>query len=318
MQKIELRQNLKELINKAKSESIIEFFSKDTKQPGGHSNNLLSLIVDSKSGFDQSVLDDKQCKILEQFNAKKYYETKFYSNIIKFISTNNFDTQSSYLQKSKHITEFYTYHNTLVTAYNLVENLLFQDSELRESLKSNDYKTAEDEGYLYFEILSDQNIEFQVYTLVISGINELVKNVVEFISAKQNIKFDETPKLILSDSGSNPVISIKLPKEISKSIAKIIDDAWQFLTNRARFKLEQTKKNFEESIDLIKQINNAEKEELISPQQAELWRRGIINSTEAIVMNNTLTKSKAEEMIVISNQKMLTEATKKYLTEGEK
>jgi len=316
MQKIELRQNLKQLIERTKSEKIIEFFANVNKLPGGYSNILLSLVVESKAGFDQSVLDEKQNKILEQFDAKKYYETKFYSNIVKFISTNNYDVTSAFLQKSKNINEFYTYHNTLITSFRLVDNLLFQDASLKESITKESYKEAEDSGFLSFEILSNNSIDFSSYSLVITSINDLVKSVMEFISTIDKTSYEEPPKLILADSGSNTVLTIKLPKEISKSIAKIIDDAWQFLTNRTGYKLEKINKNIGESIDILKKISKAEKDKLITPEQSELWRRGITNSTETIVMNNTLTKSKSEEIYIVSNQRMLMDATKKYLTDG--
>jgi hypothetical protein len=72
------------------------------------------------------------------------------------------------------------------------------------------------------------------------------------------------------------------------------------------------------SLQIIEKINSAEKEENISAEQAEIWRRNIINSTEKIILNNTLTKSKAEEVYILSNQKMLVESTKKYLNEKNK
>jgi|GEM_PF-5747317 len=318
MQKIELRKNLKEIIENTKSEKIIEFFTNEDKKSSGFGHNLLTLLIESKSGFDQSVLDDKQSKILEQFNANKYYATNFYSNILKFASNSNYDRTNTYLQQSKNIASFYSYHNTLVTSFRLIDNLLFQDSDLKESLNKSSFKAAEDDGFLSFEIMSDNSIDYQNYSIVVENINELIKVVIEYFTLIKKIEIEETPKLILADSGSNTVLSIKLPKEISKSIAKIIDDAWQFLTNRKGYKLEKVKKNLGESLEIIQEINNAAKKKLIEPEQAELWRRSITNSTEAIVMNNTLTKSKSEEIYITSNQKLLREETKKYLTDGEK
>lgn len=318
MQKIELRKNLLEIINKTKSREIIEFFNNQKPLPTGYSNSLLSVLIQSKSGFDQSILDERQNNILEQFNAKKYYETIFYSTIIKFVSNNNQTTTISYLQKSNEISNFFTYHNTLITTYNLIDSLLFQDPNLRESVEIENFKMAEEQGFLTFEMISEENIDLQNYSEVISGINELISLTIDVISNIEKLKFESKPILILADSGSNTILSIKLPKEISKVVANIINDAWKFLTNKSGYNLEKLNNNLGESLEILKKIKKAETEKLISPEQAEIWKRGITKSTEQIVMNNTLTKSKSEEIYTISNQKMLTEVTKKYLTEGNK
>lgn len=319
MQKLDLRNSLKEIIEKTKSETVLEFFKNvSIKKGSAYSSELLNILIESKAGFDQSVLDERQNKILKQFDAKKFYETNFFSVIMRFVSTNNYERTNLFIQQSKQLTDFYTFHNTLTTTYDLVENLLFQDKDLKDSVSIESYETAENEGFISFEIMSENSLDFQNFSIVIESLNSLIKSVIELISQIDKVKFDETPKLILADSGSNTVISLKLPKEISKAISKIIDDAWQFFTNRSGYELKKANKNLEESLEIIGKLKQAEKKKLISPEQAEIWKREITKSTEAILMNKTLTKSKSEEMYLISNQKMLSEATKKYLTEGEK
>ena len=318
MQKLDLRKNLNGIIEKTKSETILEFFKNGKIEEGSvHSSKLLITLIESKAGFDQSILDEKQNKILEQLDAYKFYETEFFSGIIRFISTNNYKRTNQFLQQSKQLTDFYTFHNTLITTFKLVENLLFHDENLKESISKENYEAAENEGYISFEIMSENSLDFQSFSIVISNLNSLIKSVTEFISQLEKIEFEENPKLILADSGSNTVISLKLPKEISKSIAKIIDDAWLFFTNKTGYDLTKTNKNLEESLEIISKFKKAEKDKLLSPEQTELFRRQIVNSTEAILTNKTLTKSKSEEVYIMSNQKMLSEVTNKYLTEGE-
>jgi len=318
MQKLDLRNSLKEIIEKTKSETIIEFFKNTNVEKGSsHSSKLLSILIESKAGFDQSILDERQNKILEQFDAKKFYDTKFFSVILRFVSNNNYERTNQFIQQSKQLSDFYTFHNTLITTYSLVENLLFQDKDLKDSVSIENYEKAENEGFISFEIMSENSLDFQSFSIVIDSLNSLIKSVIELISKIDKIEFDETPKLILADSGSNTVISLKLPKEISKSISKIIDDAWQFFTNRTGYELKKANNNLGESLDIIKKLKQAEKQKLISPEQAEIWKREITKSTESILVNKTLTKSKSEEIYVISNQKMLADATNKYLTEGE-
>lgn len=318
MQKIELRKNLQEIINKTKSREIVNFFNKIETLTNGYSNEFLAILIQSKSGYDQSIIDEKQNNILEKFNAEIYYETNYYSKILKYVSNNSFTSTSHYLQKSKEISSFFTYHNTLITTFKLIDGLLFQDLNLKESVKFEDFKSAEEQGFLSFEIISEDNIDLENYSKVITNINELINVIIIVFENIEKKEFDLNPKLILADSGSNTVLSIKLPKEISKSVSNIINDAWKLLTNRTGYKLEKFNDNLGESLDILKKIKEAEKEKLIDNEQSQLWTMKIIKSTEQIVMNNTLTKSKSDEIHTVSNQKMLTEATKRYLTEGNK
>jgi hypothetical protein len=214
MQKIELLKNLQLITNKTLSTKLIDFFNGNQKE-NSISSSLLLILVESKSGFDQLILDEKQEKILKQFNAHKYYETSFFSAIIRFVSNNNYDTKIKFLQQSKALNDFFTYHNTLLTTLRLIANMLFEDSELNDSIFDFDYKKAENEGFLYFEILANEKIDFETFTVVIQNINILVNNVYDALNSIDNLKSEEKPKMILADSGSNTNISIKLPKAIS-------------------------------------------------------------------------------------------------------
>jgi hypothetical protein len=320
MQKLELKRNLSQLIIATKSNDIINLLENKVKNPNGYSEELVTLLINSKFGFDQSILNSKQKEILNQFNAVDFYNTQSYATLIRYVSVNDNQRTNDYLRNSKDVNDFYSYHKTLMSTYGLIDNLLFQDKSLKESSNIVSYKEAENNGFLSFEIISENNIEFENYTNVIVGINTLVSvvtSIFEKLDNLDNLDNLEKSKLILADSGSNTVLSIKLPKEISKSIAKIMDEAWIFISNRNGHELNKLNKNLKESLSIISKIDKAEKDELISLEQSGLWKKNIADSTEKIIMNNTLTKSKSEEISILSNQKLLPELTKKYLTLGE-
>jgi hypothetical protein len=317
MQKLELKRNLSQLIIATKSNDIINLLENKVKNPNGYSEELVTLLINSKFGFDQSILNSKQKEILNQFNAVDFYNTQSYATLIRYVSVNDNQRTNDYLRNSKDVNDFYSYHKTLMSTYGLIDNLLFQDKSLKESSNIVSYKEAENNGFLSFEIISENNIEFENYTNVIVGINTLVSVVTSIFEKLDNLDNLEKSKLILADSGSNTVLSIKLPKEISKSIAKIMDEAWIFISNRNGHELNKLNKNLKESLSIISKIDKAEKDELISLEQSGLWKKNIADSTEKIIMNNTLTKSKSEEISILSNQKLLPELTKKYLTLGE-
>lgn len=318
MQKLDLRQNLKEIIRKVKSEEFLDFFNNTNLKKGDeYSKTLSHILIESKSGFEEAIKDEKQKKILQQFEAEKYYVLPFYSEALKIAFTNNYDLTKSYYSASRQIIDYHKFHDRLVTSYQLIDNLLFQDVDLKESVSFDNYEVAENMGYISFEIMADNEINFENFSAVISSLNVLIDTVKDLISQLDKIEFEYKPKLVLADSGSNTVVSVKLPKEISKVISKIFSDVWLYLTDRQGYNLQKLNGNLGESLDIISKLKKAEENNLISPEQAEIWRRKIIGSTEIIIMNQTLTKSKSEEIKLIPNTKMLNGASVKYLTEGE-
>ena len=86
------------------------------------------------------------------------------------------------------------FHKTLLTSFNLVDNLLFQDYKLKESLLIEDFSQAENEGYLSFEMYSENSVDYDIYAKVIYSINELIKCTTELIAAIEKKDFEELPK----------------------------------------------------------------------------------------------------------------------------
>ena len=85
------------------------FFLTDKLQNNVYRKRLLALAIESKTGFDQLIIDDQQKKILEQFDAGRFYKSDFYVPLIQYISNNDYDNTKKYLQNSNTLNSFWCF-----------------------------------------------------------------------------------------------------------------------------------------------------------------------------------------------------------------
>lgn len=300
MQKLDLLNNLKEIVKTTKSQEITSFLSKSDKQPNS-SISLVGLLVDSKAGYDQAITLPEMRKVLDQFYANLYYNTKNYTGLIQ-ATIGNYEHPSMYIQKHKPISDFYNYHSTLITSLNLVQNILFEDSDLKSQLEEENIKTSDQHGFLNLVVKSQEKLELADFEKVITSINNLIECVQDIYQIIHNKKIEKSSNILLLDSGSDINITIKLPPEIAQSISRILNQAWDMITNSKGHKLEKNRSNLNMALGMLDDIDKALEKELITKEQAEIWRRAITSNADELIKMNTMTKA-AE--IELKSQNML-------------
>lgn len=316
MQKLDLRNNIKSIIEFTKSQLVVEKLNNNSQNTDRQP--LINLLIDSKSGFDrESTFPEKQ-KIFKEFGADKYYKSDFFGVMLNYISSNNLKSYNQYLRNSKNVADFFSFHNTLLVTFKLIDNLLLTQKELFEKEGDFNLENLTNRGILVLQIVSDNSVYLSQLSKITHHLDKLLNSVCEFYSKIEDKEIDKNPKIVLLDSGSDLNISLKLPPEISKSVSKILDDTWEFLTNRTGYKLKKTNKNLRNAIEIIGQINDAENESKIGKEEAEIWRKQITESASEIIRNNTITKQKALDYTEISNRKLLLENSQYFLEEGNK
>lgn len=316
MQKLDLRNSIKSIIELTKSQQIVDNFNSNSQNT--NTQLLLNLLIESKTGFDRESTNSDKQKIFNEFGANDYYKSDFFGIIVNYISANNLKSYNQYLRNSKHIADFFSFHNTLLVTFKLIDNLLLTQKELFEKEGNFNLESLTNRGILVLQVVSDSSVYLNQLSKITFHLDKLSNSVKEFVSKVQEKEFDMHSEIILLDSGSDLNISIKLSPEISQSISKILDDAWEFVTNRTGYKLKKTNKNLRTALSIIEQIDEAEKKSKIGREEAEIWRKQITDSASEIIINNTITKQKALEYTEVSNRKMLIENSKYFLEEGEK
>ncbi|MBI4931542.1 MAG: hypothetical protein HY841_12305 [Bacteroidetes bacterium] len=315
MQKLELRNNLNDIINNLLSRQIVNLLTTDKIL----SNNLLMMIVDSKGGYDKAISDVDKAKVFKEFETEKIYETHYFSTLISFISTipANQNHRSQFLSHTG-LNDFYSFHKSLLSTFRLVDNLLIGEKDIFDSNKNFDIHLAENNGNLILEVIDDGLVSLSKLNEIISSIEKLTKTIYLLYDKIENEKFDIYPQVAMIDSGSDVNIVIKLPSKAANLISQVIKQFWEYVSAHKSYKYRQTLKDVEKTITVLGKIKEAEDKKLIEPEMSAILKKGILENVEDIIAKNTLTKQIVIEGKEISNRQLLLERSKELLLEAGK
>lgn len=313
MQKLDLRNNLHQLINGLQSKEIVKLL--DSSLQG---DDLLKLIVNSKAAFDKASTNAEMVKVFEQFNLSDIYSIDSYSHIISFVSKSGTENRArTQFLTDSHLTTFYSHHKTLIATFNIVDNLLLEDIDFFDENREFSILHAQDKGHLILQIIDEGNVPLDKMQEIIIHLNKLIKNIYLLYDKIEGEIFPDKPVITMVDSGSDINFSIKIPKKAANLIAQIIKQLWDVIVNNKSFRHNQKLKDIEGAISVMGKINEAKKSGIIEPEMAEVLRKGIYENTKEIILKNTLTKEIVIETTELSNRQMLLEQTKIYqLEEG--
>lgn len=95
-------------------------------KPNWETTSLLNLLVTSKSGYDQCLLDENKKRILDEFQAGEIYRTENFSVILSIISKIpvSANSRSAYLPSNACINSLYVFLANYAMTQKVVDNLL--------------------------------------------------------------------------------------------------------------------------------------------------------------------------------------------------
>lgn len=319
MQKLELRNNLSEILKQLKSLEIIKMFQSDPVDR----SIFLKLAIESKAGYDQAISDLEKKKVFDEFEIVKIYSTDNFSNIISFISTAPAVHNSpllvtrNVLVSNNVLNDFYSFHKTLVSTFKLIDNLLISNREIFDSKSDFNITEAQNHGNLILEVIDNNNITLKNLTDILNSLQKLIEIIYLLYDKVEQEDFDIFPTVTMIDSGSDINFILKMPEKVANLIAQIIKEFWDFLINNKNYKHEQKLKTLENTITVLGKLKQARDEDIIDAETAEVLKKGIIENTEKIVLNNTLTKQIVTEKREFSNRELLLEQSNRHLLDYE-
>lgn len=309
MQKLDLRNSLHDLIISLKSSEIVQLL--DETQLSG--STLLKSIVDSKAAFDRASTDSQMEKVFNQFKLADIYSTNFFANIISVISILGASArQRSDFLNNHNLTTFYSHHKTLIATFNIVDNLLLEDIDFFDEQRNFNIAEAQDKGNLILQIIDEGNVSLDKLEDIIIHLNKLIETVYLLYDKVEGEIFSDKPSVIMIDSGSDIIFSVKVPKKAANLIAQVIKQLWDVLVNNKSFRHNQKLKDVENTISVFGKINEAKKNGTIEAEMAEVLKKGLFENTREIILKNTLTKEIVIETKELSNRQMLLDQTKIY------
>lgn len=309
MQKIELRNNLNAVIESLKSKDVINSLNEGQIDK----NSFLKLLIESKAGYDQAQTDTQKQKVFNQFDTSSVYSTENFSNLFSFVSRTQNNERPTYLANNT-ISNFYSYHKTLLATSNLINNLLFEATDIFED-GNLDIEKNQNKGNLILQVIDDEKVDLKTFHEIVGSIKELLDTIYMLYDKIEHIQFDDYPKIELIDSGSDINFVLKLPEKAANLTAQVFKQFWNLIANNKSYRYRQKLKDVEKSITVLEKINEAKNNNVIDAETAEVLKRGIIENTEKIIFKNTLTKQIVLESREFSNRQLLLEKTKTYLLE---
>ena len=313
MQKLELRNNLNEIIKRLMSREIVDFLGNNKIDK----STLLKLIVDSKGGYDQATTDTEKEKVFEQFEAVKMYETAYFSRLISTVSTASNDNRSTFISNTT-LNDFYSFHKSLISTFNLIDNLLMSSKEIFD--ENNDFviEDAQNKGNLILQIVDEGNVPLDKFQDIITALENLIERIYYLFDKVEGEKFDIHPSISMVDSGSDINLILKVPKKAANLIAQVLKEFWDIIANNKSYRHGQKLKGIEKSLTVLEKIKAAKDSGIIDAETAKVISNGIIENTETIILKNTMTKQIMLERKDYSNRQLLLDQNKRFLLENPK
>jgi len=314
MQKLDLRNNLHELINGLLSNEIVKLLD----SPSLDGNNLMQHIINSKTAFDRASTNSQMEKVFEQFQLANIYSTNFITTIMHHITQNMSNKDRTVYLKNNNLVTFYSHHRTLIATYSIVNNLLLEEVEFFSEKGDFDISVAQNSGNLILQIIDDKKVSLSKLEAIITHIKKLIETTYLLYDKIEQENFTDNPVITMIDSGSDINLSIKIPKKAANLLAQIIKQFWDVIVNNKSFRHNQKLKDVESAITIMGKIDEAQKSSKIEPEMAQLLKKGVFENTKELILNNTLTKEIVLETKELSNRQILLEQTKIYQLEHVK
>jgi hypothetical protein len=315
MQKLDLRNNLQILASALKSTEIVTILD----APGAISGQaLLHLVIESKSAYDKLTMNADMKSIIRLLAGNELYMTDQYSSIVVLIPQGNVPANNLLVNQTS-IRRFFDFHKTLSTTFRVIDGLLFTDRQIFDTSGKVVVEDLTQKGLLMLETIDKGDIPLGKVTTVLQSVQNLLDIVILYLEKIEQKKVERLAHLILLDTGTGINITIKLPEEATKIIGQIISELWQLVVSNELFRHKKRNEFIAESLTTLQKIKEAVDTGVITREEGEQWKRGIIHNTRKIVLNNTLPKALLQESTEVSNRDLLlAQAHTLLLTEGSR
>jgi hypothetical protein len=308
MQKLDFTENINILIEKLKSEKIVDFIDSIPINGAVNTNGLTPLIIESKSSYDKIEEPSKEFEIINVLNGQQIYDQKYISDLINQTIQTTLNKQSKvHLFVSSKLLQFYNFHFSLIQSAKIANEILFTDDKLNQ---------IESDEIIVFRILvGEGNLDLSSYGKILKLIDELIQ-ILEKIYDTEN---QESSKVVLLDSGSDANIGVKSSVQIATSLFQIFKEVWDWILNRKFYKSKLRNDAMLENLQVFNAIRESEKNGAIDSNTAKIYRETLLRRTENLLDLKVLPKKLIETKTEISSRKVLSEYTEiKVLEEGNK
>ena len=293
MQKIDFTKSLESIVSGLHSEEIVNHFKKGFNNPGTayQYNQITPLLFQSKSNFDQMKTDSRYIGILSSLFAELVYSEENLASLTGVLVPQG----ANGIITSPNAIELYNFHNTLITTLKLSKEVL-----INQTLDSS-FETSLEKGILVFQILIEQEgLSTEKYIKIFSALQELIETI-----SKIYKETEQTPEIILLDSGSDTNVGIKSGIETTKSLFLMFKEIWDFIANHRYYKAEQKNKALLNGLSIRTVIQEKVTAGIITPEEGKEYTHIVKTRTEDLIGMKVMPKVIVMEKNEVHNKKLL-------------
>lgn len=304
MQKLDYTESLKELKSSLKSEEIVHLINAlPVSQPVPQVRELTPLIIESKSNYDKIDTFSTKFEILQALGAETLYSQVNIGNVINgVVHTTIQNHQKVQLYLIPAFQDFYNFHNSLIKATKLSEEVLFKNK--LSQLHSDDT--------IIFRVLSENELELAKYSKILSLIRELTDIIQRILNEE-----DQQINVTLLDSGSDTNLGVKSSVEITRSLFQIFKEIWDWMLNRKFYKNKLRNSGLMDNLSVMIAIQEAKEKGAIDDETARIYRESIIIKTEDLLELNVLPKELYDLKTQNDSRKLLAEFSEVKMLENK-
>lgn len=271
MQKIEFIKQIETIVERLKSQEIVNIFQGGFNQPQNayDYSKLNPILFVSKSQFDQIMLDPTLSKVLNLISGNAIYNEVIMSKLHHVFRS----AQAFHILLDPNGANFYTFHKGLIDTLNVAKNLLSNE------IIDNDYLKNLDSGVILFTVkIETEGLETQKYVKIFTLLSELVNTL------EKAFKLEESEsEIILLDSGSDTNIGLKTKVELAKAIFEIFKEIWDFITSFNFYRAQQKNNALIDSLSIRKQILQSVKDGILTEEEGKEYIYTIKTRTDNLI-----------------------------------
>ncbi len=303
MQKIEFLIKLETITTRLRTNKIVEIFRNGFNQPGTKYDygQLKPLLFESKSQFDQIMIDPELSEFIKHIAGIEIYEEKKMSLLTNILG----QAVASQILTNLTATKFYSFHSSMLDLLAVSKDLLSNEYISKSHVENLD------SGVIIFKVRIDtEGLVTSKYIKMFSALEDLVKTL------EKAFKIEESePEIILLDSGSDTNVGLATKVDIAKSIFQMFKEVWDFITSLQFYRTQQKNQALIESLTIRKELLKSAEDGVITVEEAKEYIHVIKTRTDSLIGMNVLPRALSNNETKIDNNRMIEEYKMKVIEE---
>jgi hypothetical protein len=303
MQKTDFLTKLDEIGSRLQSQKIVDILRTGLLQPGNVYDyaQVIPILFESKSQFDQLMKDPSTSAILKQITGIEVYSEKSLSSLSQIFRT----THAGNLLTNSVSVQFISLHNSLTDLLKLSSSLL------SNQYINNNTEQNLDIGIIIFEIrIESEGLGTSSYIKILSALEDLSKTLEKVFKLEVS-----EPTIVMLDSGSDTDFAMSTKIEIAKSLFQIFKEIWDYITSFRFYRAHQRNQVLLESLSIRQQILKSVEEGILTDTEAKEYLHIIKTRTDELIGMKVLPRDLVFHDKSIDPTKILEEYRAKFLEE---